>query len=73
MIYKRNLIKKKIKELKGPRERNEELFDPEESFNPVELEQAFDGVYSSYKIIIIILYYTSRAYKRKKKKQSYLQ
>ena len=48
MISKRNLIKKKIeelKELKGPRDPK-----PEESFNPIELEQAFNRAYRSYRI-----------------------
>ena len=40
-----NSIKKKIKELKGPREP-----EPEESFNPIELEQAFNRAYRSYRI-----------------------
>ena len=43
LISKQNSIKKKIKELKGPRE-------PEESFNPIELEQAFNRAYRSYRI-----------------------
>ena len=38
LISKRNSIKKKIEELKG----NEEVFSPEESFNIVEFEQAFN-------------------------------
>ena len=42
-MSKRNLIRKKIEELKGSRE-------PEESFNPVELEQAFGRAYRSYRI-----------------------
>ena len=49
MISKRNSIKKKIEELKGPCERNE-VFTPEESFSPVELEQAFHRAYWSYRI-----------------------
>ena len=44
LISKQNLIKKKIEELKGQRE-------PEESFNPVELEQAHNRAYRSYRII----------------------
>ena len=47
MISKRNSIKKKIKELKGPREPEPEA---EESFNPIELEQAFSRAYRSYRI-----------------------
>ena len=43
LISKRNLVKKKIKELKGSRE-------PEEYFSLVELEQAFGRAYSSYRI-----------------------
>ena len=38
LISKRSPIKKKIEELKGPSEGNEEVLSPEESFNPVELE-----------------------------------
>ena len=49
LISKRNLIKKKIEELKRSSERNE-VFTPEKSFNPVELEQAFDRAYRSYRI-----------------------
>ena len=41
LISKRNSIKKKIEELKGPRE-------PEESFNPIAREQAFGRAYRSY-------------------------
>ena len=41
LISKRNSIKKKIKELIGPRE-------PKESFNPIEHEQAFGRAYRSY-------------------------
>ena len=48
LISKRNSIKKEIEELKGPHE--PESFTPEESFNPVELEQAFDRAYRSYRI-----------------------
>ena len=44
LISKRNSIKKKIEELKGPRESHE----PEESFNPIEREQAFGRAYRSY-------------------------
>ena len=40
------MIKKKIEELKGPREPRE----PKESFNPVELEQTFNRAYRSYTI-----------------------
>ena len=43
LIFKRNLIKKKIEELKGQRE-------PEDPIKPVKLEQAFNGAYSGYKI-----------------------
>ena len=46
LICKRNSIKKKIKELKGPLKPHE----PEESFNPIELEQAFNRAYRSYRI-----------------------
>ena len=45
LISKRNSIKKKIKELKGPR-----VPKPEESFNPIELEQALNRAYRSYRI-----------------------
>ena len=45
LISKRNSIKKKIEELKGPH-----VPKPEESFNPIELEQAFNGDYRSYRI-----------------------
>ena len=38
-----------MEELKGPCERNE-VFTPDEFFNPVELEQAFDRAYRSYRI-----------------------
>ena len=41
------MIKKKIEELKGPRELEPE---PEETFNPIDLEQAFNRVYRSYRI-----------------------
>ena len=47
LISMQNSIKKKIEELKGPHERNEEMFSPEEFFNPVELKQAFGGAYRS--------------------------
>ena len=50
MISKQNSIKKKIEELKGPRERNEEVLSLEECFNLVELKQAFDRGYRSYGI-----------------------
>ena len=49
MISKQNSIKKKTEELKGPR-KPEKSREPEESFNPVELEQAFDRAYRSYRI-----------------------
>ena len=45
LISKRNSIKKKIKELKVSREPK-----PEESFNPIELEQALNRAYRSYRI-----------------------
>ena len=45
LISKRNPIKKEIEELKGPREPK-----PEESFNPIELEQALNKAYRSYRI-----------------------
>ena len=45
LISKRNSTKKKIQKLKGPRGP-----EPEESFNPIELEQAFNGAYRSYRI-----------------------
>ena len=45
LISKRNSIKKKIKELKGPHEP-----EPEESFNPIEFEQAFSRAYRSYRV-----------------------
>ena len=38
LISEQNSIQKKIEELKAPRE-------PEESFNPIELEQAFNRSY----------------------------
>ena len=44
LISERNSIKKKIEELKGSNKRNE-VFSPEESFNPVEFEQAFHRAY----------------------------
>ena len=40
LVSKRNSIKKKIEELKGPCV-PEELHEPEEYFNPIELEQAY--------------------------------
>ena len=49
LISKRNSIEKKIEELKGPRE-PEESHEPKESFNPIELEQAFNRAYRSYRI-----------------------
>ena len=49
MISKRNLIKKKIEELKGPR-KPKELHEPKKSFNPIELEQALNRAYRSYRI-----------------------
>ena len=49
LVSKRNSIKKKIEELKGPCE-PKVSHDPEESFNPVELEQAFGSTYRSYRI-----------------------
>ena len=49
LISKRNLIKKKIEELKGPCE-PKESHEPEESFNPIELEQAYNRAYRSYRI-----------------------
>ena len=45
LISMQNLIKKKIEELKGPRK-----LKPEKSFNPIELEQAFNRAYRSRKI-----------------------
>ena len=48
LISKRNSIKKKIEELKGPRPK--EPREPEESFNPIEREQAFSRAYRSYRI-----------------------
>ena len=45
-ISKQNSIKKKIKELKG----SQEMHEPEESFNPVECEQAFNRAYRCYRI-----------------------
>ena len=38
------------KRFKGEGEQNEEVFSPEVSFNPIELEQAFDRAYRSYRI-----------------------
>ena len=49
LLSKQNSIKKKIEELKGPRE-PKVSHKPEESINPVELEQAFNRAYSSYRI-----------------------
>ena len=49
LISKRNSIKKKIEELKGSYEQNEEVFSPEESISPVELEQAFGRTYRNYR------------------------
>ena len=43
LISIQNSIKKKIEELKG-------LSKPEESFTPVNLEEAFNGAYKSYRI-----------------------
>ena len=45
LISKRNSIKKKIEELRGPREP-----EPEETFNPIEHEQAFGRAYRSSRI-----------------------
>ena len=49
LISKRNSIKKKIEELKGPR-KPKESHKPKESFSPVELEQTFNRAYRSYRI-----------------------
>ena len=49
MMSKQNSIKKKIEELKGPRE-PKESHKPEESFNPIEIEQAFNRAYRSYRM-----------------------
>ena len=49
LISKRNLIKKKIEELKRSCE-PKELHEPEESFNPIELEQTYNRAYRSYRI-----------------------
>ena len=46
LISKRNSIKKKVEELKGPREPE----GPRKPFNPIELEQAFNRAYRSYRI-----------------------
>ena len=46
LISKRNSTKKKIEELKGPRE-PEKPCEPE-PFNPVELEPAYNRAYRSY-------------------------
>ena len=48
LISKQNSIKKKIEELKVPHE-PKESHEPEESFNPIELEQAFNRAYRSYR------------------------
>ena len=45
LISKGNSIKKKIKELNEPPEH-----EPEASFNPIELDQAFNRAYRSYRI-----------------------
>ena len=45
LVSKRNLIKKKIEELKGPHKP-----EHEESFDPIEFEQAFNRAYRSYRI-----------------------
>ena len=47
LISKRNSIKKESKELKGQREPKPE---PEESFEPIKLEQACNGAYRNYRI-----------------------
>ena len=49
MVSKRNSIKKKIEKLKCPRE-PKELHEPKESFNPVDLDEASDRAYRSYRI-----------------------
>ena len=49
LVSKRNSIKEKIEELKRPR-KPEELHEPEETFNPIELEQVFNGAYRNYRI-----------------------
>ena len=49
LVSKRNSIKKKIEELKGSR-KPERSSEPKESFNSVELEQAFSRAYRSYRI-----------------------
>ena len=46
---KRNALKKKIEELKRPR-KPEELHEPEETFHPIEFEQAFNRAYKSFRI-----------------------
>ena len=45
LISKQNSIEKKIEELKGLRKP-----EPEESFNPIELEQALNRAYRGYKM-----------------------
>ena len=50
LISERNLIKKKIEELKGLSEQNEVFIPEEESLYPIELEQAFDRANRSYRI-----------------------
>ena len=49
LISKQNSIRKKVKKLKGPCEQHE-VFTREEFFSPVELEQAFNRAYRSYRI-----------------------
>ena len=49
LVSKRNALKKKIEELKRPH-KPEELHEPEETFHPIELEQAFNGAYRSLRI-----------------------
>ena len=49
LVHKRNSLKKKIEELKGACE-PEGPHEPKESFNPIELKQAFNGAYRSYRI-----------------------
>ena len=49
LVSKRNTLKKKIEDLKGPCQ-PKELHESEEIFNPIELEQAFSGAYRSYRI-----------------------
>ena len=50
LVSKRNSIKKKSEEFKGPRKPEEPTEQNEEPFNPVELEQAFDRACRSYRI-----------------------